>query len=231
MKELTQAEIKQALGEKAASLIENGMTIGLGTGSTATCFINSLIQRCRNGLKIQAVSSSNRSLQQAQSGGIPIADINRITQLDLTVDGADEIDPKNRMIKGGGGALAREKILATSSRQMLVIVDETKLVDVLGKFGLPVEIIPFGYEMTLMRIRALGYDGKIRKNSDGNFYITDNENYIFDIHIPQTFSNSEKDHQMLIGLAGVVETGFFFNLPLRVLVGRKDGSVVFREVR
>ena len=228
MKQLTQVEIKKALGEKAASLVEDGMLIGLGTGSTATSFVHSLIDRCRTGLKISAISSSLRSLELARSGGIPILDMDDFLSLDLTVDGADEIDPKNRMIKGGGGALLREKIVASSSQKMVVIVDESKLVDVLGKFGLPVEIIPFGFQATLSKIRKLGYEGKLRKKSDGSLYITDNGNYIFDIHSPQAFPNPEQDHHRLVELPGIVETGFFFNLPVKVLVGHKNGSVVFR---
>ena len=106
---------------------------------------------------------------------------------------------------------------------------ESKLVDVLGKFGLPIEIIPFCYRTTLSKIRNLGFEGKMRRLADGSFYVTDNGNYIFDIHSPQEFSNPEQQHNNLVTLPGVVETGFFFNLPLKLLVGHKDGSVAFRE--
>ena len=229
MKQLTQQEIKKLIGQRAASFVQEGMLIGLGTGSTAACFIDSLIERCRLGLKVTAVSSSERSLQQARAGGIHTIDFNQNPALDLTVDGADEIDPQNRMIKGGGGALVREKILATSSRQMLVIVDESKLVSVLGTCPLPIEIIPFGIRATLAKIEKMGYQGNMRTNRDGSLFITDNGNYIFDIHSSQGFSHPEQDHERLIYLAGVVDTGFFFNLPLRILVGSADGSVVFRE--
>lgn len=229
MKQLTQDEIKKQVGQKAASIVEEGMLVGLGTGSTAVCFINSLIERCRNGLKITAVSSSQRSLEQARAGGIPTVDFNQFATVDLTIDGTDEIDPQNRMIKGGGGALVREKILASSSRRMLVIADESKLVSVLGKCPLPVEIIPFGIRATLAKIESMGYQGKMRAYKNGTLYITDNGNYIFDIHSSGGFLKPEEDHERLIHQPGVVDTGFFFNLPLRLLLGRKDGTVAFRE--
>jgi ribose 5-phosphate isomerase A len=226
---LSQDAIKKAVGEKAATYIKDGMLVGLGTGSTVLYFIESLIRRCRSGLKISAVASSVRSQELAQSGGIPISDMNQVTQLDITVDGADEIDPQNRMIKGGGGALVREKILASSSKEMLVIVDESKEVATLGKFGVAVEILPFCYLTTLVKIRKAGFDGKMRYASDGSHYVTDNGNLIFDINSPQFFSHPEEAHSQLSILPGVVETGFFFNLPVQVLVGYKDGSVVFRR--
>lgn len=224
-----QKQIKKALGKKAASLVQNDMLVGLGTGSTATCFIESLIERCKEeGLKIQTVSSSIRSMEQAKAGGIPVLDMSDVTTIDLTVDGADEIDPLNRMIKGGGGAHVREKIVASSSREMVVVVDESKLVPVLGAFGLPVEILPFGYRATIAKLHQMGYDGQIRKKGEHPFYMTDNGNYIFDIHSPTLFQNPETDHDQIIKIPGVVDTGFFFNLATKVLVGYAEGKVEFR---
>jgi len=154
MKHCAQEVIKKALGERASTLVQDGMLVGLGTGTTTSYFIDSLVTRCRAGLKISVVATSAKSLNLAQRGGMRILDLHQVTQLDLTVDGADEIDPQNRMIKGGGGALVREKILASSSKKMIVIVDESKLVPVLGKFGLPVEIVPFCYLTTLSGARG-----------------------------------------------------------------------------
>lgn len=228
MKQMSQDAIKRAIGEQAAAFVEDGMLVGLGTGSTAQYFIDSLIKRCRLGLKITAIATSARSLQQASEGGIPIYDQDRINEIDLTIDGADEIDPKNQMIKGGGGALVREKILASSSKKMLVIVDESKLVPTLGKFGVPVEIVPFCYLTTLGKIRKLGYDGKMRYLPNGSHYVTDNGNLIFDIHTPHIFHSPEQNHKELAILPGVVDTGLFFNLPVQVLVGYKDGRVAVR---
>lgn len=224
----TQDEIKQAIGKKAAALVEDGMLVGLGSGSTASYFIKSLIEYCRKGLKIKAVSSSIHSLEIARAGNIPTIDMEEVTSIDLTIDGADEIDPKNRMIKGGGGAHVREKIIATSSQKMIVIVDESKLVNELGQFGLPVEVLPFGYQATISKIEKLNYKGSLRKKENGALYVSDNGNYIFDIHTPKKFPYPEQDHDRIVNLPGVVETGFFFNLPVQVLVGYADGRVAFR---
>ncbi|MFZ0566013.1 MAG: ribose 5-phosphate isomerase A [Chlamydiales bacterium] len=229
---LTQNEIKEAVGKKAASLVKEGMLVGLGSGTTAVYFIKHLGARCRAGLKIQAVSSSMQSLKIAEEEGIPTVEMDRAASIDidLMVDGADEVDPQKRVIKGGGGAHSREKIIATSSREMIVVVDESKLVDQLGKFGLPVEILSFGYLATIAKIEKMGYQGKLRLNQqDGSLVKTDNENYIFDINYPTRFPDPEKDHDLIKKIPGVVETGFFFGLPVKVLVGYKDGKVAFRE--
>src|SRR3990167_1284623 len=179
---MDQESMKKRAASEAAEWVESHMIVGLGTGSTVFHFIEKLIERCKNGLQIQAVSSSNNSSKQAEEGGIPLLDINTITTIDMTFDGADEIDPKKRMIKGGGGALLREKILADSSREMVVIVDETKIVDYLGqKAKLPLEILPFAYLATEQKIKKLGYAGEFRKTTNHLLYTTDNGNLIFDI--------------------------------------------------
>lgn len=217
---------KQAAGHAAAALIQDGMLIGLGTGSTAAYFIESLIERVQNGLKISAVGTSDRSEKQARDGGIPFVDVNTITELDVTVDGADEIDHQKRMIKGGGGALLREKIVASMSREMIVIIDEKKLVDRLGGFPLPVEVVAFAHQVTLHKIQKLGYNGSFRAVKDGSLYKTDNGNYIIDIAFQDGgCANPEKDDAIIRTIPGVVETGFFFNLAGRVIEGYQDGSV------
>lgn len=218
-------QAKKNVGAFAAKMVENGMTIGLGTGSTAACFIDSLIQRCREGLKIRAVASSERSRQQGLEGGIPFADVNKITSLDLCFDGADEIDPQKRMIKGGGGALLREKIVATMSREMIVLVDEHKLVPHLGKFPLPIEVIPFGIASTLSQIEELGFSGRLRGTDDGQLYVTDEGNYIYDAKLTAGIFEPELISAELLVIPGVVETGIFLGLAGRVLVGKLDGSV------
>jgi ribose 5-phosphate isomerase A len=220
--------IKKAVGYRAAELIENGMLVGLGTGSTVHYFIERLIEKCKAGLKIQAIASSNQSLKQAKQGGIPLLDIDKAVSLDITVDGADEIDPQKRMIKGGGGALVREKIVAAMSKEMIVIVDEKKLVPALGERKLPVEIIPFAKNSILHHIEKAGYKGAFRKNTDGSTYVTDNGNFIVDIHFDSPREKPELDHETLIHIPGVVDTGFFFNLAGRVIVGFADGQVVVK---
>lgn len=217
--------MKKAVGYAAADFVENGMLVGLGTGSTVFYFITRLIERVQDGLEIQVVSSSIRSESQAKDGGIPVADINTITSIDLTVDGADEITSEKIMTKGGGGALLREKILANTSREMVVIVDESKVVEKLGKHPLPVEILPFATEAIIDKIRKLGYQGSLRKRNKDSLYVTDNGNHIYDIYFESLRDDPEKDHEKLSRISGVLETGFFFNLAGRVLVGKADGTV------
>ena len=173
---------KKAAGYAAADLIQGGMVVGLGTGSTTAFFIEALARRHREGLKITAVATSEQSKRQAEHLGIPMLDPEIITILDVTVDGADEIDPAKNMIKGGGGALLREKLLAQSSREMIVIVDETKLVDHLGDHPLPVEIAPFVYRTTIQRLQNNGYQGALRMTRENTPFVTDNGNFIFDIN-------------------------------------------------
>lgn len=217
---------KQAAGKAAANLIQNGMLIGLGTGSTAEFFIENLIERCQHhGLKISVFPSSEKSAKLALAGGIPLCDENHVTTLDLAVDGADEVDPQKRLIKGGGGALLREKIVATMSKEMIVIVDQRKLVDRLGGFPLPVEIVPFAHHATMHHIRNLGYEGAYRKTYDGELFITDNGNYIIDIKFPDRCQEPERAHALLKAIPGVVETGFFFDIAGRVIIGYTDGTV------
>jgi ribose 5-phosphate isomerase A len=218
-------EMKKAVGCAAADFVQSGMLVGLGTGSTVFHFITRLIERVQDGLDIQVVSSSIRSETQARDGGIPVADINTITSIDLTVDGADEITPEKIMTKGGGGALLREKILANTSREMVVIVDESKVVEKLGKHPLPVEILPFATKAIIDKIRKLGYQGSLRQRNNSGPYVTDNGNHIYDIRFESLRDDPEKDHEKLSRIPGVLETGFFFNLAGRVLVGKANGKV------
>ncbi len=221
--------IKKAVGEKAAEFVKEGMRVGLGTGSTTAYFIKALSERCRAGLKIQAIASSQESLLLAEQGGIPLCDSSAVTELDLVVDGADEIDPQKRLIKGGGGALVREKIVACMSREMIVIVDESKLTPMLGKAKLPVEIIPFAKEATLNHIRKVGHPAELRRDKKGELFISDNGNLLVDIHLSKPCENPEEIHERLLHIPGVVDTGFFFNLAGRVIIGFADGQVIVRE--
>ena len=216
---------KKAAAEKAATLVEDGMIVGLGTGSTAAYFIEALAKRHKSGLKVQTVASSTTSLHLAQEGRLPLIDVNSLKSIDLYVDGADEIDPSKQMIKGAGGALLREKILAHMSSEMTVIVDETKLVQALGTRPLPVEIIPFGLHATLHHLHQLGYRVQIRKGPDGQPWMTENSNYIFDVKLSPP-CRIKDDHDRICSIPGVIETGFFQNQAGRVIIGFKDGSVV-----
>jgi ribose 5-phosphate isomerase A len=216
---------KKAAAMAAVNLIEDGMVIGLGTGSTASYFIRGLAERCREGLKVTAVASSKQSEELALSLQVPIVDIDTLTSLDLVVDGADEIDPQKQMIKGGGGALLREKIIATMSREMVVIVDASKCVQTLGAFPLPIEILPFASRATLFHLQKLGLQGHMRQCKDGALFVTDNGNYIYDIHEGLLNTNLEHLNEALLSIPGVLETGLFLNLAGRVFVGTADGHV------
>jgi ribose 5-phosphate isomerase A len=216
---------KKSAGYAAANLIEEGMLVGLGTGSTTAFFLEALAKRCRDGLSIHAVATSQNSLQKAQIAGIPLLDSDAVDSLDLTVDGADELDPHKNMIKGGGGALLREKLVALASKEMVVIIDESKLVKQLGGAPLPVEIVRFACKTTIKRLEAIGYEGTIRFKESGDLFITDNGNYIFDIHIHSAINEPEKEHEKIKLIPGVVETGLFFHIAGRVVVGYQNGNV------
>jgi len=220
---------KIAAGKKAAELIENGMIVGLGSGSTAHCFIESLIEICKNGLKIEAVASTRSSSERAKKGGIEILDINSVPRIDITVDGADEIDPKKRMIKGGGGAHVREKILASASDEMIVIVDPSKLVPSVGVGKLPVEVSFYAFPATRAKIENLGFHGKWRYSPDHNLIVTENGNLLFDLTFESPPSNPEEIHNLIKAIPGVIDTGFFFDLAGRVIVGFPDGKTEIRN--
>ncbi len=232
-------EIKKELGQKAAQLIQPGMIVGLGTGSTAECFIHSLIHRVKTEkLSIQAVASSEHSSELARAGGVPVMDLNEAPHVDITVDGADEIDPQKRLIKGAGGALLREKILASASRSMVVLADESKLVSHLGKTKLPIEILSYGAAATRRHIEALGYKGSWRlglfseirptfrlPQQTENLFVTDNGHLIFDLTFSHPLQNPEQLHSELIQIPGVLETGFFFHLAKIILIGHSNGQI------
>jgi ribose 5-phosphate isomerase A len=216
---------KRAAAERAASLVESGMRVGLGTGSTAALFVAALGERVRGGLDIVGVPTSEATRRQADSLGIRLTTLEETPELDLTVDGADELDDRLRLIKGGGGALLREKIVASASRRMVVIADASKRVDVLGRFPLPVEVVPFGLETTTRRIRALlgGAGPEIRlRRKDGEIFRTDGGNLILDLHlgaIPDPDSLAAE----LKTATGVVDHGLFIGLASAALIGGPEG--------
>lgn len=224
-KSLIENQAKDAAGKAACELIQNHMTVGLGTGSTVHYFIQHLGAKVQNGLKLSACATSKATEALAQKVGIPLVDINQFTSLDIVVDGADEIDPKKQMIKGGGGALLREKIVASMTRNMVVIVDESKCVKKLGKFPLPVEILPFAHLATLKKLEE--FHPKLRMTGDSPF-ITDNQNYIADLHL-ESIDFPEKLDELLRHIPGVLETGLFLNFAKTVIVGYSNGSI--KEIR
>ncbi len=219
--------MKKKVGEYAATFIQPNTVIGIGTGSTAYWMIMALGARVKEGFRIRAVPTSRATENLALDQGIPLVTLNDVEGLALTIDGADEVDPSLQLIKGGGGALLQEKMVAAASERMIVIADEQKLVDRLGKFPLPIEVIPFGWKQVQRRVAALGCPSSGLRMKDGKPYITDNGHYILDAH----FGAIADAHDLGLALhdiPGVVEHGLFIGLATKVLVGLGDGTV--REI-
>lgn len=220
---------KLAAARRACDLVEDGMRLGLGTGSTAAFFVAALGQRVAAGLNVVGVPTSEATRRQADTLGIRLATLEEEPELDLTVDGADEIDPALNLIKGGGGALLREKIVASASRRMLVIADASKEVGTLGRFPLPVEVVPFGLETTRRRVAALlremGFaaEPKLRRRPDGSVYETDGGHLILDMALG-AIPDAPALARALSGLVGVVEHGLFIGLASAALIGTESGT-------
>lgn len=216
---------KKYAAQKALEWVKEGMVVGLGSGSTSRFFIEYLAEKCQQGLRIEAVASSKQSESLARELGIPLLLQADWTRVDLTVDGADEIDPSKRLIKGAGGALVREKILAQLSDLFVVIADASKCVPKLGIKPLPVEIHPFGAEGTRESLESLGYQGSWRLGTDYQKWVSDNGNYILDIQLDAQQGSPEIDERIISSLPGVIDTGFFFDLADHCLIGYADGRV------
>ncbi len=215
---------KQQAGTAAARLVEDGMVIGLGTGSTANYLIYALAQRMVSGLHIiGAVPSSNATKELAANLNIPLTDLNTHPELDLYIDGADEIDPQLRLLKGAGGALLREKIVASSARRFVVIADITKKVTQLGhQFPVPVEVVPLAVTPVSKRITALGANIRVRQLA-GQPFITDNQNFIVDCTFPTGIADPDELDAHLHSIVGVVETGLFLHMAQQAFIGGPDG--------
>lgn len=220
-------EAKRQAGERAAEFVADGMVVGLGTGSTVLFFLLKLGERCRQGLKIVGVPTSQATEQIAREQGIPLAD--RWTAVDLVVDGADEIDPRLDLIKGMGGALLREKIVAQAATRMVVIGDESKRVSVLGsRSPLPVEVIPFGWEATARQLRRLGISPVLRQQGNEPFR-TDNGNYLLECHTGP-IEDAAALAAALDSIAGVVGHGLFLNLATTAVIGtERDAYLLHRS--
>jgi len=212
---------KEAAARASLRFVKDGQVVGLGTGSTAAYFIQLLGEQVKNGLRIRGIPSSDRSREQAASLGIPLTTLDECQQIDVTVDGADEFDPQLRLIKGGGGALLREKIVASATRQLVIVADRTKRVPVLGKFPLPVEVIKFAQALVKKKIEALGAQVEVRRNADGKAYLTDENNYILDCRFGQ-IPDADALARQLSDMPGVVEHGLFIGMASVVLMA--DGS-------
>ncbi len=220
---------KQAVAYEAVKLVKSGMTIGIGSGSTSAFFIKALKERIQNeSLNISFVATSLLSKELIQDS-IPLIDESLRSQIDITFDGADRIDLKTfHLIKGGGGALLREKLVAKSSKQNIVLVDSTKLTSPLQGFPVAIEIVRFGFEATVQRIHKLGYDGHIRHEGHKPV-LSDNDNYIFDIVFDGPILEPQNHHAILKSTLGVVETGFFLDTATKAYIAYPDGKIEIKE--
>lgn len=220
---LSSEQIKQLVAKQAAQLVQNNMTVGIGSGSTIYWLIAGLGERVKKGLFFRAIPTSKKTAALCAQQNIPLADLNDVDKIDLTIDGADEIDPRLQLIKGGGGALLQEKMVAAASREMLIIADHTKLVNRLGKFPLPLDVIPFGWKQVQRHIRETYHiEATLRMNGNKPF-VTDHGNYILDCPFQQ-IEHADVLAYELNAFPGVVENGLFIDMAELALIGFPDGK-------
>jgi len=215
---------KRLAAEAAAELVEDGMLVGLGTGSTAAFAIRRIAQRVRGGLHLRALPTSKQTEALARELGIPLVSFEDVAALDLTLDGADEMDPALNLIKGGGGALFREKIVAAASRRLVIFADHTKRVARLGRFPLPIEVNPFGWQVVAAKVNALGAEPALRQR-DGRTFVTDNGGYILDCRFGE-IADPPGLERRLRAITGVMETGLFCGMVALACVA--EGETVLQ---
>jgi len=221
--ELDLNSLKRATAESAATLVEDGMVVGLGTGSTAAFAVEAIGKRVQAGLRILGIPTSRRTAEQARILGIPLAALTENRRVDLTIDGADEVEMGSLdLIKGRGGALLREKIVASVSERLVIVVDESKIVDRLGRIALPVEVVPFGWEATKRKLRDLGTTPALRRGPGGEPFISDGGHYILDCILNAGLSAASLK-EALDSVVGLVEHGLFLGMASQVFVGATQG--------
>ena len=226
-------KMKIVAAKEAIKSVKNNMNLGLGTGSTVDEFLKLLSAEIKNGLNIFGVVTSEKTRVISEDLGIPLTSLKNARSLDLTVDGADEIDPNLSLIKGGGGALLREKIIAYSSKKLIIIADKTKLVSKLGNFTLPIEVSPYEHEVTSLKIldklEKIGYDGTIKLRLNGvSPFVTDGGNFIYDLSIG-LIGEPYIVEQLLNSIPGVFENGLFINLTNKVIIGEDNQAQVIEK--
>ncbi|MDT5156943.1 MAG: ribose 5-phosphate isomerase [Acidobacteriota bacterium] len=224
-------DAKQRAGERSVEFVEDGMTLGLGTGSTAYWVVERLGERVRvEGLRVRCVPTSRRTEEQARALGIPLVTFDEVQELDLAIDGADEIGPHLALIKGGGGALLREKLVAGAARRFIVVADASKRVETLGRFPLPVEVVPFAWEVTARRVgEVTNTEPALRRDAAGEAFVTDNGNYILDCRCGEIL-DPERTERELKRLVGVVECGLFVGMcDLAIVATNEDVEIIERN--
>jgi len=220
---------KKAAADKAVEFIESGMIVGLGTGSTVNIFIENLAEKVRAGLIIKTVSTSNSTGALSESLGIAVVELNAVEKIDVTIDGADEVDSQLNGIKGGGGALLYEKIVASSSKKNIWIVDSSKFVKQLGNFPLPVEVVAFGSNHTFAKLVQLGYNPKFRVEDNKNFIFSDGGHNIIDLKLNKIVYPLKINNELQL-IPGIVETGLFVDICDMVIIGKgKDYEIIETE--
>lgn len=214
---------KRAAGLKAAEYVRDGMVVGLGTGSTAKHLILALGERVRTGLKIRGVPTSRETADLAKSVGIPLLESDNAWSIDVAIDGADQVDPQFNLVKGGGGALLKEKIVATAAKQFIVMIDHTKLVPALGgSFPLPIEVVPFGWGSTGRQIEAVSGGRTILRERNGQVFLTEAGHVILDLHLPKIDDPTTLE-TTLNQIPGIVETGLFVGRTSLLIIGTPKG--------
>lgn len=221
---LSAEEMKQKAGAHAATLVTDGMTLGLGTGSTANHFIKAIAARMKQGLRVTAVPTSERTRSLAKELGIPLTEFDDVVSIDLAVDGADEISKQLNLIKGGGGAMLQEKMIAHTANRFVVMGDGSKMVEHLGRFPLPVEVVPYGWKQVQRKIEALGCEKAILRVRNEKTFVTDHEHFILDCHFHEILHPDELNAK-LKSIPGVVETGLFLNLAKNAIICDQDGTI------
>lgn len=215
---------KQLASEKSVEFIKNGMTLGLGTGSTVFFLVNKVAELVKSGLSVNCVSTSVQTTELAKSLGIKILGLDEVQKIDLTIDGADEVDENLNGIKGGGGALLFEKIVASNSDKVIWIVDSSKFVKKLGKFPLPVEVVPYGSKQLFHRFLDLGFNPVMRKNGK-ELNLTDSKNYIIDLNLDEIDDPIDLEVKIKM-LPGVVEVGLFNNIADMIIIGKGESTEI-----
>ena len=212
--------------KEAVKFVENGMIVGLGTGSTAEIAIDLLAEKLSNKFRIKGMATSIATEQQAKALGIELVEIEEYDIIDIAIDGADEVSPEKNLIKGLGGALLREKKVEIKAKELIIIVDETKMVDILGKGLLPVEVSIDNYKTTEIMIEKLGCELELRREKNNEPFITDNDNYIFHLKFKDGITNPDLLNKNLLSIKNVKDTGLFLDMATKIIIGNEKNTQI-----